>query len=114
MRISTSVCCFGVRRRSPPHNHNSLRLLRANVQRPEPISRVPVGAHQLRDKRTGPEPAQQLPRPLQADRGAESQPSSLLRGEILDVGTREHPSLPLRNSLLHFRVRLQLDDSSGE
>ena len=40
-------------------------LFRTDLQRPEPVPGVSLGADQLRLGRTGPEPAQQLPRLVQ-------------------------------------------------
>ncbi|VVC86508.1 unnamed protein product [Leptidea sinapis] len=68
---------------------SNFEYLMADVQRPQPIPRVPVGAHQLRERRAGPEPALQLQGPLQAHRRAQPEPARVLRGAVRPVGARE-------------------------
>ena len=53
-------------------------ISRPDVQRFEPIPRVPVGADQLRFVRAGPESPEQLPGPVQAGGRPESEPEAVL------------------------------------
>lgn len=85
-----------------------MSITRSYVQRSEPVPGVPLGADQLRVEGHGPQPAVELQGPLEADRRPQPEPSRLLRGEVQQLGTREHTAVPLRDPLFNIGLCSQL------